>query len=185
MHVRVRGAGGPLAHGQIAWLYSGPNRRHRAVQVVGVEVRNDTVPPIELYRVTESMLNDAGCAVRSPLIEVQRSQLTVVEAVRHRFEPGAQVYQHVSRAVVAAQLLDLQSSGEPVPGYLIIRSGDGCCPNRFTLNEQLSAQYATRCRSLVARAKRLAPDGADIQFACKKLSASMTSPSKAGWESPK
>ena len=66
-HVRVRGAGGtsgPLVLGQNAWLYSGPNRRHRAVLIVGVNIRGDAVPPIELYKVTEWMLNDVGRAVQ-------------------------------------------------------------------------------------------------------------------------
>ena len=106
------------------------------MQIVGVEVRNDTVPPIEFYRVTETMLNDAGRAIRSTPTEVQRSQLTVVEMVRHRFEPGAQVFQHVSMAKVAAQLLDFRSGGQPVPGYLIVRPGDSCCEDDGAASER-------------------------------------------------
>ncbi|MAT60498.1 MAG: hypothetical protein CMH41_02385, partial [Micrococcales bacterium] len=127
-HVRVRGAGGtsgPLVLGQNAWLYSGPNRRHRAVLIVGVNIRGDAVPPIELYKVTEWMLNDVGRAVRSNPMEVPRSQLEVVEPVLHRFEPGKRAFHHVSMVRVAAQLLEIKSSGERIPGYLIAR-GDGC-----------------------------------------------------------
>ena len=48
--------------------------------------------------------------------------------------------------------------------------------------EELSEDYSTRFRSLVARANYLALDRPDIQYACKELSSYMSKPSVSDWE---
>ena len=47
---------------------------------------------------------------------------------------------------------------------------------------ELDKASVTECKYLVARANDLAVDRPDIQFICKEFSASMSSPSTAGYE---